>query len=51
MIRRPVAQLINTLQTLEGGGFPVRRMRHETKNYRMLTQLIGRGGQLKEFFP
>ncbi|MBI3776229.1 MAG: ImmA/IrrE family metallo-endopeptidase [Gammaproteobacteria bacterium] len=27
------------------------RVRHETRNYRILTQLIGRGGQLKEFFP
>lgn len=26
------------------------RVRHETKNYRILTQLIGRGGQLKQFF-
>ena len=25
MIRRPVAQVIDTVQTLEGGGFPVRR--------------------------
>ena len=27
------------------------RVRHETRNYRILTQLIGRGGQLKQFFP
>ena len=25
MTRRPVAQVIDTIQTLEGGGFPVRR--------------------------
>ncbi len=27
------------------------RVRRETRNYRILTQLIGRGGQLKQFFP